>query len=87
MQDIWRSEIGDVERALEPFHQMQWGRCGGDYRELFIVIGSLRDHQGYLALTRNMAEQKGAWRFKILTTLCDTKFPNSQDKAQDIAQQ
>jgi hypothetical protein len=50
VQDIWRSEIGDVQRALEPFYQMQWGRCGGDYRQRFIIIGSLRDHQGYLAL-------------------------------------
>ncbi len=50
VQDIWRSEIGDVDRALEPFYQMQWGRRGGDYKERLIVIGSLRDHQGYLAL-------------------------------------
>lgn len=42
-------KLGDVERALEPFYQMQWGRWGGDYRERFIIIGSLRDHQGYLA--------------------------------------
>lgn len=49
VQDIWRSEIGYVERALEPFYQMQCGRWGGDYRERFIIIGSLRDHQGYLA--------------------------------------